>query len=148
MSKTLPAILFAILTLSACGGEPEDTRPGQPVAHRRAAFKTILRASEPIGIMLREGSYDAKRFQLLAAQLKNISGSPWDYFKADTLYPPSKARSEVWTQADKFAADKQVFLDAVDKLTTIGAADAKQAMAAYLAVENSCRDCHKAFKTK
>jgi cytochrome c556 len=149
MSKTLIAMLLSVLLLSACGGEPKDTRPGQPVAHRREAFKAILRVSEPMGVMLREDQYDATRFQALTQQLMSLRNGPWGYFAPDTLYPPSHAKPEVWSQADKFAADKKAFFDATDGLAAIaGTPDKIKAAVAYKAVEDSCRDCHKAFKTE
>lgn len=149
MTKISTLMLVGVLALSACSGEPEDTRPGQPVAHRRAAFKAILRVSEPMGVMLREDTYDAKRFQVLAQQLMNLRNEPWGYFAPDTLYPPSKAKPEVWSQAAKFAADKQAFLDATDKVAAIaGTPDKMQAAEAYKAVQDACRNCHDQFKNE
>jgi cytochrome c556 len=149
MTKTLTLMLLSVLILSACGGEAKDTRPGQPVAHRRAAFKAILRATEPMGVMLRENDYNAKRFQALAGQLMSLRNEPWGYFKPDTLYPPSKAKPEVWTKADKFAADKKAFFDATDKLEAVaGTTDPIEAAHAYNAVRETCRNCHDEFKNE
>lgn len=149
MPKTFALLLLSVLVLSACGGEAPDTRPGQPVAHRRAAFKEILKVSEPMGVMLREDAYDAQRFQSLAGQLMILRNEPWGYFTADTLYPPSKAKAGVWSEADKFAADKKAFLDATDQLAAIaGTPDKMKAAVAYKAVEDACRNCHKAFKNE
>ena len=61
------ALLLALvlpLTLAACG-EPEDTHPGQPVAHRRAAFNQLVKAFEPMGVMLREKEYKPEEFRKL-----------------------------------------------------------------------------------
>jgi len=59
-SKANLIIVLTALTLMACG-EAADTRPGQPVAHRRAAFKKILLAFEPIGVQLRESGAELRR---------------------------------------------------------------------------------------
>ena len=148
MSKTTATLLLAVLVLAACG-EPPDTRPGQPVAHRRTAFVEILKAFEPMGVMLRTDQYDPKRFQALADQLVTRRDGPWSYFLADTLYPPSHAKAEVWSDEAKFLANKKAFFDATDKLAAVaGTSDKTLAAAAYEAVENTCRDCHKAFKTR
>jgi len=147
MSKTLTLMLFGALILSACGGEPEDTRPGQPVAHRRAAFKEILKVSEPMGVMLRDDTYEAKRFGALAGQLMTLRDSPWSHFAPDTQYPPSHAKDEVWKNPEQFAADKRAFIEATDRLAAIGStADKKQAAATYKLLEDACRNCHKHFK--
>lgn len=148
MPKTSVVLAVSVLALCACG-EPPDTRPGQPVAHRRAAFTEILKAFEPMGVMLRTDAYDPKRFRMFSQQLMDRSNGPWSYFGADTLYPPSKARAEVWQDGAAFAADKQAFLDAATRLAAIaGTPDEMQAAAAYRAVEDTCRNCHKAFKER
>jgi cytochrome c556 len=51
-------LLSTVALLAACG-EVEDTRPGQPVKTRQTAFKEIVKAFEPMGVMLRENRYDA-----------------------------------------------------------------------------------------
>ncbi|HTY99031.1 MAG TPA: cytochrome c, partial [Rhodocyclaceae bacterium] len=104
MHKTTVILALSAALLAACG-EPADNRPGQPVAHRRAAFKEILRVFEPMGVMVRTDEYDADRFKALATELVTKRDAPWSYFAADTLYPPSHAKAEVWSQADKFAAE-------------------------------------------
>lgn len=136
------------LSLTACG-EPEDTRPGQPVAHRRAAFKDILEVFEPMGQMLQKDSLDTRTFQALAQQLVAKRDTPWSYFSPDTRYPPSHAKAEVWTEAEKFAASKKLFFDATDKLAAAaGGGDRQQLAATYAAVQDSCKSCHKAFKDR
>jgi cytochrome c556 len=71
------------------------------------------------------------------------------YFGPDTQYPPSHATPEVWSNAAKFAAEKQAFFVATDKPAAIaGTPDEEQAAAAYRAVESTCRSCHKTFKTR
>ncbi len=148
MSKKNAVLLLAVVAVAACG-EPQDTRPGQPVAHRRTAFKEILKAFEPMGVMLRTDAFDATKFQVQARQLMALRDGPWSYFAPDTLYPPSHAKAEVWSEAEKFAADKKAFFDATDKLAAVaGSADKNAAEAAYGAVEESCKNCHKTFKTR
>lgn len=143
---TLPLMLA--LVLSACG-EPEDTRPGQPVAHRRAAFKDILEVFEPMGQILQKDTLDSRTFQALARQLVAKRDAPWTYFSPDTLYPPSHAKAEVWTEAEKFAVAKKTFFDATDKLAAVaGSQDRKQLEAAWTAAQESCKSCHKAFKDR
>ncbi len=149
MSRKLVALLFVPVLLSACGGEAEDTRPGQPVAHRRTAFKELMKAFEPIGIMMREGPYEAEKFKPLVDGVMARRDAPWQYFQPDTLYPPSKAKPEVWSDAAGFAAEKKTFFDATDKLAAAAkTSDENSARAAAKAVEDTCRDCHKAYKLR
>ena len=142
----LIAALGALL-LSACGGEPADTRPGQPVSARRAAFKKILLAFEPIGIALREKQYDADRFIAQAGELSKVKDGPWRHFGPDTNYPPTHAKAAVWSDAPRFAAERDAFLQAVDGLTLAAARrDEVKVASAYAAVHDSCRSCQRAFK--
>ena len=142
----LIAALGALL-LSACGGEPADTRPGQPVSARRAAFKKILLAFEPMGIALREKQYNADRFIAQAGELDQVKNGPWGHFGPDSNYPPTHAKASVWSEAERFAAGRDAFLQAVDRLALAAASrDEKKVATAYDAVHDSCRSCHQAFK--
>jgi cytochrome c556 len=151
MKTKITLILALGLTvglLTACGSEPEDTRPGQPVAHRRAAFKDILRHFEPMGVMLREDKYDAAKFKAMLSEVMARRDAPWPYFEAGTNYPPTHAKDEVWSEQEKFAKAKQVFMDATDKLAAVaGTPDKTVAGAAYAAVADSCKRCHEDFKS-
>lgn len=149
MPRTPAALLLSAIILTACGGDPPDTRPGQPVAHRRAAFKEMIKSFEPMGVMVRSNRYDAAKFSSLTSSLMAKRDTPWQYFKPDTLYPPSHATAEVWTRAEEFATRKKEFFDATDKLAAVaGTKDAKEAKAAFEAVEKTCHDCHDTFKTR
>ena len=143
--KLLITALTAFL-LTACG-EPADTRPGQPVSARRAAFKKILLAFEPMGIALREKQYNADQFIAQADSLAQVKNGPWSHFGPDTNYPPTRARAAVWSDTARFEAERKTFLAAVDGLVLVAASrDETKIRVAYEAVHESCRSCHKAFK--
>jgi cytochrome c556 len=149
MLKNAVVLSLCVLALAACGGEPDDAHPGQPVAHRRAAFKEILRDFEPMGVMLRTDSYNAQQFQMLVKQFMAVRNGPWGYFVADSQYPPSRATADVWSDAQRFAAKKQAFFDATDKLAAVAeTGDKKAVFEAYEAAQNACRNCHRIFKTE
>jgi cytochrome c556 len=134
------------LVLSACG-EPADTRSGQPVTHRRTAFKKILRAFEPMGIQLRNKRYDAKQFIDQARELASLKNDPWHYFGDDTNYPPTRAKATVWSEPGQFETARQAFLQATDRLVMAAESrDEKNVTTAYETVHDSCRNCHKAFR--
>lgn len=149
MPRLLPVVLLSAALLAACGGEPEDTGPGQPVAHRRAAFKELLKSFEPMGVMIRNDKYDPQRFAALAASVKQLRDAPWQYFGPGTQYPPSRAKDEVWSRPAEFEANRKAFIDATDKLAAVaGTKDAKVAAAAFQETEKACRNCHDTFKTR
>lgn len=146
--RTGLVILSAATLLTACG-EPEDTRPGQPVKQRQTAFKDIIKSFEPMGVMLRKGNYDAERFEKFTAELIVKRDLPWSHFGPDTYYPPTKATAEVWSQPAQFEQEKQAFIAATDKLqAAVLGKDKDKIGAAYEAVHDSCKSCHKQFKAR
>lgn len=147
LRPALPLVVAALL--AACAAEPEDTRPGQPVAHRRAAFKEMIKVFEPIGVMVRKDEFHAARFASLTASLMAIRDKPWQYFGPDTQYPPSKATDAVWSQPAEFEAKRKDFFAATDRLAAVaGTQEAAVAKAAFAEVEKTCRDCHDTFKKR
>ncbi|MCL2874839.1 MAG: cytochrome c [Betaproteobacteria bacterium] len=150
MRFVLPAALLLSTTLlTACSGEVEDTRPGQPVKTRQQAFKAMIRSFEPMGVMLRNQTYDADKFLALADELSALRDAPWEHFGPDTDYPPSKTTAEAWRQPEKFARDKEAFITATDALLAAAQdKDRERLDMPYQAVYDACRDCHKTFRKR
>ena len=147
MNKKLLASCAAAWLLAGCGGPVEDTRPGQPVKQRQDAFKALLRAFEPMGQMLRGKTYDADRFATLAAGFAARHQAPWGHFGADTHYPPTRARAEVWSRPETFAQEVGAFREASAAL--IAAAERRneaEVRQAYDRLHASCKSCHRQFK--
>lgn len=142
-------LIGGCVVLAACGGEVEDTRPGQPVKTRQTAFKEILKAFEPMGKMLRSDRYDANQFIQLAEQLQARQEAPWAHFGPDTQYPPTKAKAAVWEQPQRFEEEKQAFLAASEAL--LAATQTRQEAVvkkAYDRTYETCKSCHQTFKEK
>ncbi|MDR2690633.1 MAG: cytochrome c [Azoarcus sp.] len=144
MQRLISLAALVLFTLSACNSSPEDDRPGQPVKHRQEAFKVLLRAFEPIGTMLHDESFDAERLASLNTALAQAREAPWAYFGPDTDYPPSKSRPEVWSQPERFEAERQRFFAATDALAAATGREAVEA--AYREARASCKTCHDAFR--
>ncbi|MEW6679244.1 MAG: cytochrome c [Pseudomonadota bacterium] len=141
-------LLAPALALMACG-PVEDTRPGQPVKTRQEAFQGILRAFEPMGVMLRTQAYEPKKFEALAVELVGARTGPWSHFGPDTFYPPTKAKEAVWEQPQVFEEKRQAFFQATDALLVAARShDRKQVAVAYEAVHDSCKACHSDFRNR
>jgi cytochrome c556 len=146
--RRLTLLVMTALILSSCG-EPEDTRPGRPVAHRHAAFVAILKAFEPMRERLHDGKYDPSEFAALAQRLDAVKDGPWPYFAPGTDYPPSHATARVWSEAPRFEAARKAFYDATQLLlATAGSGDVDKVTTSYELVHNTCLDCHKVFKKR
>lgn len=142
-------LIGAVVGLGACSQEVEDSRPGQPVKTRQTAFKEMIKVFEPMGKMLRTNRYEPDRFAALAEELMIKRQAPWAHFGADTNYPPTKAKADVWSQADLFEREKQAFMAATDELLVAARAKKEDAASkAYAKAYDSCQSCHKRFREK
>ncbi len=140
--------IASLLCLTACG-EVEDTRPGQPVKTRQQAFKNLIRTFEPMGTMLKEKRYDADKFSALAAEFHAQRNAPWSHFGSDTQYPPSKSKTEVWSQAEAFDKARNEFIAATDELMSAAQTrDKARINDAYKTVYDTCQRCHKTFRER
>ena len=141
-------IIACAIALSACSGEPEDTRPGQPVAHRRQIFKQFTRTLEPMGMVARERkAFNRAEFLASALELKQLVGQPWHYFLPDTNYPPSHAKPEVWLQPAEFKLAQDTFQAKANALAALARdGTIEDLRAAVNDVERSCTSCHKQFR--
>ena len=146
--SSLLSLAIAASLLAACG-EPEDTRPGQPVKHRQQAFKEIIRSFEPIGLMLKDKRYDAEKFATLAEGLAARREAPWSYFGPETNYPPSKSTPAVWSEAARFEQARQDFMVASDRLLLAARKhDKAEVERSYQETYDSCQNCHKQFRQR
>lgn len=147
MSKTYFPLL-ALLLLTACGEAPRDTHPDQPVTKRKAVFKQMLRTLEPLGMAARgRQDYDEREFLAAARELRKLAEQPWSHFTPDSNYPPTRAKAEVWSQADEFAQSRQRFLLAADRLVKAAETGGQEAVRpAVDEVEKSCQACHRRFR--
>lgn len=147
MFRILSAALVLLLTLTACGGPVEDTRPGQPVKQRQEAFKAMLRSFEPMRALLRAERFQAEEFARQADRFVSLREAPWSHFGPDTNYPPTKAKAAVWERPQAFEDERQRFFERGDALLQAArSGDKATIQAAYDEVYASCKSCHDAFK--
>ena len=144
--RTGLVILSTATLLTACG-EPEDTRPGEPVKQRQTAFKDIIKSFEPMGVMLRKGTYDAERVEKFTAELIARRDQPWGHFGPDTNYPPSKATPEVWSKPAEYKKPADEHQALIVKLAEAAkGGDLAQIRPAFGAAQKTCKACHEVFK--
>ena len=74
---------------------------------------------------------------------------PWTAFTAGSDAGDTKAKPEIWKEADKFkaAADK-LQADSVKLSAAAKTGDLAQVKAAFGAVGQSCKGCHDNYKNK
>ncbi len=140
--------LSASLVLVACGQNLKDTHPDQLLTKRLAIFKKFTKAFEPLGLVARDRQpYVKADFVAQALALQELSTQPWEYFSKEGNYPPTRAKSEVWTQPDAFKSEQMAFKSKVDALVQVSAsADMTAIKDSVEAVQKSCKSCHDNFR--
>ncbi len=99
--------------------------------------------------MLRDGKYNAGKFELLATELISKRDAPWTHFGPDTHYPPTKAKPAVWEKQAEFEKARQGFFKSTDGLLIAAQAkELKGVTNAYARVVDDCQSCHQTFKNK
>ncbi len=136
--------------LTACSSEPQDTHPNQPVTKRKAVFKQMMRTLEPMGMVTREREpYESHAFLASAQQLKQLATEPWSHFTADSNYPPTRARPEVWKKPAEFVQAQQKLRESTEQLLKAAeSGNMAQIRPALNRVEESCKSCHQQFRGK
>ena len=153
MPKLLPSTLIAIaaaFALTACNDIPKDDHPGQPVTKRKAAFKQIMRALEPMGMVARNSKdYERQEFLASAQELKQLTTQPWVYFTPDSNYAPTRAKAEVWQKPVEFKQAQEKLQASVDQLAKAAeSGNLDTIRPAVKDVEKNCKACHEQFRGK
>lgn len=151
MKISAPRILIALscaLGLGACNDEPQDTRPGQPVAQRRLLFKQFTRTLEPMGMVARERlPFNRPEFIASAQELQQLVRQPWRYFTPDSNYPPSHAKAEVWLKPAEFTQAQQALQTKANELAALAQSGSLENIrAAVNDLQKSCKTCHNQFR--
>jgi cytochrome c556 len=140
--------LLMASALSGCVREVKDTHPDQLLTKRKALFKQMNRALEPIGLVANErNAYQREEFVGYVEELQKLSSKPWAFFPADGNYPPTRAKPAVWSQATEFEAAQKQYQTVVAQLAQAAqAGDLEKIKPAVVDVTNSCKSCHKKFR--
>ncbi len=153
-------IAAAVWGLAGCSSEVTDPQPGQPVATRQKLFKAMLREFEPMGVMLRQGPFEAERFVGLWRRFAELADQPWPLFRTDTCYPPAKVTPQACSdlpglqqRAETFRAAVTHLGEEVERVAKDGKSSkrAEQLAAvkqAYDRVYDACQECHRGYRRK
>ena len=121
------------------------------IEYRRAVFQLVKWNFAPMGDMVKgKTEFDAERFEVLAQRLAALSEMPLEGFSVEgSDKGDTKARAEVWSQWDDFAAGMQQFEKNAQELASVASSgDLEQIKPAFAAVGKTCKGCHDNFKDK
>ncbi|WP_293765543.1 cytochrome c [uncultured Aquitalea sp.] len=141
MKKILAALLLTALAIPAAMAD-------SPTEVRTQSFKKILRAFEPMGMVVRDRDpYNKDAFIKQADTLKQLSAEPFNHFPQGSIDGKSRAKPEIWSQPAKFQSAKDNFLKSVNDLSsTARSGDLAAIKKSYGVVAQSCKACHDSFR--
>ena len=151
MSKLLTLFslaLTAAFTLTACNDTAKDTHPDKLVTKRNVIFKQFTRTLEPMGLVARDReTYNKREFLASALELEKLSTQPWPYFTADSNYPPTHAKAEVWQKSVEFKEAQEKYKALVSQLVKLAeGGNLELIRPAVNDVQKSCKSCHSQFR--
>lgn len=146
---TLVGTIVAALAVvtAAVAATPAD----EAVTRRQAIFKQMQKATKSLQEVL-DGDIKDRRAEVTAQAhlIRTLARQPWNDFGKETAQTHLKTRTLplIWTQSNDWKAAEAKFIAAADALDAAadGSPDLVRQRATALA--GTCRDCHKAFKSK
>ena len=138
---------LAALFLCACGGGFQAAPKGDISSDRSAAFKSFMPGFADMGKVAKgDDAYRPKPFQELAARFKTDARIPFEHFQSDPQ-GNGDALPEIWTKPAEFAAARERFFAAADKLDAAAKSEKLDDIrTAYGETEASCKACHQSFR--
>lgn len=125
--------LFAALPASAQFQKPEDA-----IKYRKAGFTLMVNNKAP---------FDAKVAAENAELLTHLAALPAAGFVAGTDKGETRAKPEIWTEADKFKGGMTKMQDEITKLNAAAkTGDLAQLKTAFGAAAQTCKACHDNYR--
>ena len=139
-SKTIVAGLVLIAGMAFAEGtrtDPNSIARGATMGAQGGAMKVLG------GMAGGEMAYDAAAAEAAKAALVAASASIAVVFEPNSTDAASKAKPEVWTNWDDFAAKAKVLADAA---VALDVSSAESIGAGMGAIGGACKDCHTTYR--
>ena len=123
-------------------------KPEDAVKYRKGAFTVMANHFSRIGAMANgKAPFDAKIAQSNAELVATLSALPWAGFIEGTSSGDTRAKPEIWTEADKFKAGAMKMQEEVAKLNAAAkTGNLDQIKAAFGEAGKSCKACHDNYR--
>jgi cytochrome c556 len=146
----LSTISIAALMFASVAAHAEFKKVEDAVEYRQASLSVMGTHFGRIGAVVKgEQAYDKAAVENDAAIVEMLSKLPWSAFPAGSNTTDSKAKPEIWKDADKFksAADKMQ-AEVVKLSAAAKSGDLAAIKVAFGSTGKSCKACHEDFKAK
>jgi cytochrome c556 len=143
MAAAAVATLATALPAAAQFQKPEDA-----IKYRKGAFTVMANHFGRIGAMANgRVPFDARAAQINAELVNTLAALPWAGFIEGTSSGDTRAKPEVWSEADKFKAGAQKMQEEVAKLNAAAkTGNLDQIKAAFGEAGKSCKACHDNYR--
>lgn len=124
-------------------------KPEDAIKYRQSALTVMGTHFSRIGAMANgRVPFDAAAVQANAELVATMSRLPWAGFVEGTSTGGNtRAKPEIWSEADKYKASAQKMIDEVAKLNLAAkSGNIDQIKAAFGAAGQSCKSCHDAYR--
>jgi cytochrome c556 len=120
------------------------------VKYRQGALTVMSSHFASIGAVVKgEKPYDKLSVEQDAAVIETLAKLPWHAFTPNSATPASKAKPEVWSEAEKFKAGAEKLQVETGKLNTAArSGDLAAIKASFGATAETCKSCHDNFRNK
>jgi len=144
----LCAAAVAAGALLSAPASAQFAKPEDAIKYRKAALTLLGAHAGRIGAVVKgERPFNAAEVQASAAVMETVSGLPWEAFVAGTDKGETRAKPEIWKDADKFKGAGESMQKAVAALSAASkAGNLDQVKAAFGEVGKTCKACHDNFR--
>ena len=145
---------FAIALLCLAGlaslSAQAQLKPEDAIKLRQSAMKLIGYNFGNIGAMVNDKKpYNKDEAARNAANIEGVVHQPWEFFIAGTDKGDTKAKAEIWKDADKFKAAAEKLQAEAPKLAQVAKTGDQAALKTqFTATAQACRNCHETFREK
>ena len=142
------ASMIAASALFAAPASAQFAKPEDAVKYRKAAMTVMANHFGRIGAVVKGTvPFNAADVQANAAIVETMSNLPFAAFGPGTDKGETRAKPEIWTNADKFKASGEQMQKAVLNLSTAAKAGSlDQVKTAFGDVGKTCKGCHDDFR--
>lgn len=142
------AAVFAAGAFTAAPALAQFAKPEDAIKYRKSVMTVMASHFGRIAPVVRgDRPFNAAEVQNNAAIVETMSKLPFEAYGPGTDRGDSRAKAEVWSNADKFKASGETMQKAVAALSAAArAGSADQVKAAFGDVGKACKGCHDEFR--
>jgi cytochrome c556 len=148
MKRFVLSAVAAVTLAAAFPAAAQFQKPEDAVKYRKAAFTVMAAHFGRLGAMANgRMPFDAKAAAANADVVSAVAGLPWAAFGDGTGVGDTRAKAEIWTDADKFKGGGQKMVEEIGKLNAAAKSGSlDQLKAAFGETAKTCKGCHDNFR--